>query len=184
MIVIVNTMFVRAQAFAAKTNLLYDATGTINLGAEIGLSRKLTLDLSGNLNPWTYNTKTNTKLKHILVQPELRYWLCESFAGHFFGVHAHWADFNVGALDLPLGITQNSLAKYRYRGNLYGAGISYGYQWIFKSRWAVEAELGMGYAYMDYKKYQCENCGTLLGREKTHYIGPTKAAVSLIFFIK
>ena len=177
-------LLLRAQTLAAKTNLLYDATGTINLGIEIGLSRKLTLDISGNLNPWTYNKKTNTKLKHILVQPELRYWLCERFAGHLVGVHAHWADFNAGALELPFGITRNSLAKYRYQGNLYGAGVSYGYQWFFKRRWAVETEIGVGYAYMDYKKYQCENCGTLLGREKTHYIGPTKAAVSLIFFIK
>lgn len=173
-----------AQVVAVKSNLLYDATGTINLGAEVALSNKLTLDVSGNLNLWTYNQRTNTKLKHILVQPELRYWLCEAFASHFLGVHAHWADYNVGALDLPFGLTANNLKHYRYQGNLYGAGVSYGYQWAFKNRWALEAELGLGYAYLDYKKFECENCGKLLGREKLHYIGPTKAAISLIFFIK
>lgn len=45
----------RAQDVALKTNLLYDATSTMNIGAEIGLSRKLTLDISGNLNPWVLN---------------------------------------------------------------------------------------------------------------------------------
>lgn len=175
---------VSGQVVGLKSNLLYDATGTVNLGAEVGLSKKLTLDLSGNVNLWTYNSKTNTKLKHVLLQPELRYWLCEGFAGHFFGAHIHWANFNAGALDLPFGLTENNLAKYRYQGNLYGAGLSYGYQWFFKSRWAVEAELGVGYAYLDYKKYKCENCGEYLGKYKTHYVGPTKAAVSLIFFIR
>ena len=43
-----------AQKVAVKTNLLYDATSTINLGTEFGLSPKWTLDVSANYNPWTY----------------------------------------------------------------------------------------------------------------------------------
>ena len=34
--------------FAIKTNALYWATTTANLGFEVGLSKKLTLDVSGN----------------------------------------------------------------------------------------------------------------------------------------
>lgn len=37
--------------FAIKTNALYWATTTANLGFEVGLSKKLTLDVSGNYNP-------------------------------------------------------------------------------------------------------------------------------------
>ena len=37
--------------FAVKTNALYWATTTANLGFEVGLSKKLTLDVSGNYNP-------------------------------------------------------------------------------------------------------------------------------------
>ncbi len=37
--------------FAIKTNALYWATTTANLGFEVGLSKKLTLDISGNYNP-------------------------------------------------------------------------------------------------------------------------------------
>lgn len=184
LVLICTSCLLKAQVVGVKSNLLYDATGTINLGAEVALSPKLSLDISGNLNPWTYNKRTNTKLKHILVQPELRYWLCETFAGHFFGVHAHWANYNAGALDLPFGLTEKNLKHYRYRGNLYGAGVSYGYQWLFKKRWAVEATVGVGYAYLNHHKFKCENCGTLLGKEKVHYVGPTKAAISLIYFIK
>lgn len=36
-----------AQETAVKTNLLYDATTTMNLGVEFGLSPKWTLDVSG-----------------------------------------------------------------------------------------------------------------------------------------
>lgn len=53
-----------AQDWAVKTNLLYDVTATINLGAEIGLAPKWTLDLSANCNGWTFNDnkKWNTAL--------------------------------------------------------------------------------------------------------------------------
>ena len=64
-----------AQEIAVKTNLLYDASTTINLGTEIGLSPKWTLDLSANYNGWTFSE--NKKWKHWMAQPEARYWLCE-----------------------------------------------------------------------------------------------------------
>lgn len=44
-----------AQKVAIKTNALYDATATINLGAEFGLHPRWTLDISGNFNSWSKN---------------------------------------------------------------------------------------------------------------------------------
>ncbi|MEG1935625.1 MAG: DUF3575 domain-containing protein, partial [Rikenellaceae bacterium] len=47
------TTTVDAQSVAIKTNLLYGAAAyTPNLGLEIGLGRKTTLDISGGYNPW------------------------------------------------------------------------------------------------------------------------------------
>ena len=42
----------RAQRWAVKSNLLYDAATTVNLGVEAALGRRVTLDVSGNYNPW------------------------------------------------------------------------------------------------------------------------------------
>lgn len=42
----------KAQYVAVKTNLLYDAAATVNLGVEVGIAPKWTLDISGNLNAW------------------------------------------------------------------------------------------------------------------------------------
>jgi hypothetical protein len=107
---------------ALKTNLLYDATTTINLGYEVALNNKITLDIWVNYNPWTLGHKwvgldekglpelagptaseRETKLKHFMVQPEVRWWLCEKFNGHFFGAHLHGGTFNVGAFVMPFG---------------------------------------------------------------------------------
>lgn len=177
------------QKVAVKTNLLYDATSTLNLGFEFGLSKKWTLDVSGNYNPWEFGE--NRKMKHWLVQPEMRYWLCEKFNGHFFGLHAHGGQYNWGGM-LPwgfrngkmFGIENRNIQEHRYEGWLVGAGLSYGYQWILGKRWSLEASLGIGYAYLDYTKYKCEKCGEKIGDGHKNYFGPTKAAVSIIYIIK
>lgn len=162
--------------FAIKTNALYWATTTANLGFEVGLSQKLTLDVSGNYNPWEFSN--NKQIKHWLVQPELRYWLCERFYGHFFGLHAHYAEANVSNLNIF------GLGDYRYQGNIYGAGISYGYQWILNKRWSMEATVGVGYARLNFDKYNCGTCGSKIGKEHKNYFGPTKIALSIIYVIK
>ena len=171
-----SILFVYAQNIGVKTNLLYDATTTMNLGVEFALSPKVTVDFSGNYNPWSFGD--NKKLKHWMIQPEVRYWLCEKFNGHFFGFHAHGGEFNMGGIKL-LG-----MEKYRYEGYAVGGGVSYGYQWILGNRWSIEASLGLGYTYLDRDKFYCEKCGEKLGEDTKHFVGPTKAAISLIYIIK
>ena len=165
--------------FAVKTNLLYDLTTSLNLGIEFGLGRKTTLDLSFNWNPWTYNREENTKFKFFLFQPELRYWTCEAFRGHFFGVHGHYAYYNVGRLPTPL--FSETMNMHRFEGQLAGAGISYGYHWIINPRWSLEAEIGAGYARLWYDKYPCQRCAKLLVNEKKNYWGLTRAGINLIY---
>lgn len=75
-----------SQVVGIKSNLLYDATTSLNLGVEVALDSKLTLDISGNYNSWEFNG--NKQFKHWLVQPELRYWMCETFNGSF-SVYMH-----------------------------------------------------------------------------------------------
>ncbi len=162
--------------WALKTNLLFDVTTTMNLGFEVRLSRKWTMEVTGSYNPWSW--PDNRKWKIILVQPEARLWLCDPFAGHFLGVHAHWAHYNIG--NLPFG----SLRDNRYQGDLAGAGISYGYSWYLGRRWALEATIGVGYTYLWYQRFDQEVCGNCYGWEDKHYIGVSKVGISLSYLIK
>lgn len=166
----------RAQEVAVKTNLLYDATTTLNLGVEVGLGDKMTLDISGNYNPWRFH---NFRIKHGLIQPELRYWTCEKFNGHFFGLHGFYGKYNVGGLPFNSNMRHN-----RYQGYLFGGGISYGYQWVLNDHWNLEAALGVGYAHLKDKKYPCADCGDMIKEGHHNYVGPTKAAISIIYFFK
>jgi outer membrane protein OmpA-like peptidoglycan-associated protein len=162
-----------------KTNLLYDATATINLGIEVRTGEHTSLDLSGNYNNWSW--KNDRKWKHYLVQPEFRWWPGGVFDGHFLGAHAHWALFNFG--HLPHTPFSEYMATHRLEGSLVGAGVSYGYRWNLNRRWALEATIGMGYAHMDYDEFLCGRCGEPLGHKTANWFGPTKAGLSLVFNI-
>ena len=177
----VGTMSLQAQKVAVKTNLLYDATATINLGAEVGLAPKWTLDLSGNYNGWDWSD--NKKWKHWMAQPEARYWFCEAFNGHFLGAHLLGGQYNVGGLDLPFGI-YDGLKDHRYEGWYVGGGLVYGYQWLLGKRWSLEAALGIGYVRAWYDRYECPHCGEWQGSGEKNYFAVTKAAISLIYVIK
>lgn len=172
-----------AQKVAVKTNLLYDATSTINLGTEFGLSPKWTLDVSANYNPWTYSN--NKKWKHWLVQPEARYWFCNKMMGHFIGFHTIAGSYNIGNVNAVfkfLGTDFSKLKDYRYEGWFVGAGVAYGYSWVLSKHWNLEAELGVGYTYSKSDKFECASCGEKLEDDKTHhYVGPTKAALNLVY---
>jgi hypothetical protein len=247
-----------AQDIALKTNLLYDATTTMNLGYEVALSRRATLDIWVNYNPWTlgrkwvgikdagesFVEKRDSKLKHFMIQPEIRWWLCEKFNGHFFGVHVHGGLFNVGAIKMPFGWGRykddesgNFLGTYpvemttadgknikgiqyekgtvpyqglvdkydegyarnqviysnadrdgiytnSFEGWFAGMGVSYGYHWVLSPRFSMEFTAGVGYAYLNYEKARCTSCKQVIGEDKLHYFGPTRAGISLIYMLK
>jgi hypothetical protein len=239
-----------AQSIAVKTNLLYDATTTINLGLEAAIAPKWTIEFPVNYNPWEFPqqrlklapnskpsdttfpqyqyeaggtgsdaTKAKTeevrrKFKHWMIQPEARYWFCEKFNGHFFGVHFLAAGYNiVGIPTLGLGglyfekdrevksqqyifssssadpdnedyKTMQKYKDYRYEGVAYGGGIAYGYHWILSNRFSIEATLGVGYIYQDYRIYDCPVCGKHEKAAQSGRVAPTKAGLSLIYIIK
>ncbi|WP_108823575.1 DUF3575 domain-containing protein [Dysgonomonas sp. Marseille-P4361] len=172
---------VRGQEVAIKTNLAYWATTTPNLGMEFALGKKSTLEISGGFNPFEFSD--NKRFKHWLVQPEYRWWFCETFNGHFLGVHAHGAQFNVGGWDIPIGRLDVFKDK-RYEGYLYGGGLSYGYQWVLSNRWNFEFNIGAGYARIHYNEYPCKDCGTKQDEGNYNFWGVTKAELSFIYIIK
>lgn len=174
---------VSAQKVVLKTNLIHDVTATANVAAEFKVAPKWTVDISGDLNAWTFSD--NKKWKHWKLQPEVRYWLCETFNGHFVGAHLLGGIYNMGNWNTGftfLGTDFGQLKDYRYEGWMVGAGMAYGYHWMLGRHWSVEAEIGLGYVYSRADKYECPRCGDQLEDNKPHhYVGPTKVAVNLVY---
>ncbi|MBP1614032.1 MAG: hypothetical protein H6Q13_1480 [Bacteroidetes bacterium] len=172
----------RSQTLAVKTNVLSDAVGSPNLALEVALGGRLSLDVSGHYNPFS-SEQSMRRRKHWLVQPELRLWRCQPFSGHFIGLHVLAGEYNIADADLPASLYKGT-KKWRYEGFVMGAGISYGYHFILSPHWGIEAVLGAGFVRASYDRYRCAHCGEKLGSGYKNYLGPTKAAISMVYILR
>ena len=185
---IVSIIFVALTAMAStvaeaqiaiKNNLIYDVNRTPNLGVEIGLSPKTTAQVFYGINPWKYSD--DKQMRHWVVMPEYRWWTCSRFNGHFFGIHAMGGEFNVQNMKDTFGLIKEDIEHRRYEGWFIGGGITYGYQWILNKHWNIEASVGFGYDYIQYKEYECGECGAFTTKDHSNYVGPTKLALSMLY---
>ena len=169
-----------AQKVGVKTNALYWATATPNLGLEFAIADRWTFEIAGGWNPWTFDAEKNIKAKHFLVTPEIRYWFCESFNGHFIGINGNYTQFNVGGIHVPevfykvssKGIFLDNLQHSRSEG------------WAISRRWNMEFTLGVGVWYSEYDSYETRPCGLFRGSNISKVIGPTDLGISFIYLIK
>lgn len=160
-----------AQELALRTNLLSWATTTVNAGAEMRIASKWSAGADIMYKAWHF-LPGNRKMDGLLIQPEIRYWFCQPFYQHFMGVHLHYGQYNGG------------FNRYRYQGDLYGLGITYGYQWILGKNWNLEVSGGVGYARMNYDQYERPKCGLFIGKDSWNYFGITKIGISLVYILK
>lgn len=181
-----------AQKVAVKTNSLYWMTATPNVGFEFALADRWTFEVAGGYNPWTFNKEENIKAKHFLVTPEVRYWFCESFQGHFIGINGNYTQFNVSGVHVPAafypvktdGIFMDDLLNARSQGWAAGAGINYGYATPISRRWNIELNIGLGWWYTAYDRFESRPCGLFQESIGSHALGLTDLGISFIYMIK
>lgn len=181
-----------AQRIGVKTNALYLATSTPNIGLEYAFADRFSLELEGGYNPWTLDSDRNMKAKHLLVSPEVRYWFCEAFNGHFIGINANYTLFNLSGVDVPAvffpsvrsAMVLEDLKNRRSEGWAAGAGLTYGCVWPIARRWNLECTVGLGYWYTDYDKFESRKCGLFQEHVSHGAFGPTALGISFIYLIR
>ena len=164
----------QAQRVSLKTNALYWATASPNLGVEFRLNRHLTLNLEGAANRLkikSYNTKA------IAFTPEMRYWFsARPQAGHFVGLMGMGTHYNL------------QLNKTRHNGDAFGAGITYGYSFVLSRHWSLETTLGLGALHVREDKTKEGAPATSYhstSPNNTKWVAtPLKAGVTFVYIIK
>lgn len=168
----------RPTFIALKTNLLYDAALTPNVGIEFYLGSGWSLEAEGNFAWWKFES-SHKRYRVATGGLELRKWLSPSSTplhGHFIGLYGM-----AGMYDIKLGST-----GYESTGAAYSAGLSYGYSTPIGRKLNLEFSLGLGYIGGKYKEYEyneADDCYPWLRTRDRTYFGPTKAKVSLVWLI-
>ncbi|KAA6343832.1 hypothetical protein EZS27_008497 [termite gut metagenome] len=164
---------VTPKFWAVKTNLLYWVTGVSNIGVEYPVGNRFSIDFPVVYSPYTI--KNNWKIRTLGIQPEFRWWWNKPMVGHFLGLHAHLAYYNIAT---------DKLDRYQDKDGktpLWGAGLSYGYVLPLKGRWNMEFTVGAGYARLVYDVFYNVSNGAAYDTVSKNYWGLTKAGVTLVY---
>lgn len=156
---------------AIKNNLAYQAVAVSNLAVEVQCSDRISVELPLIWSFWDLEQEHG--IRTFALQPEARWWTGNEVGrGHFFGIHANVAWFNVKWND----------NRYQSNGRpLLGAGISYGYKLPFDAHWGAEFTLGAGYANMKYDTYYNIDNGAKIDTRIRNYWGITRVGLSLVY---
>lgn len=165
--------YLHDRFFAIKGNLLGYALLEANLGFEIELWRRTSLDVPVWYSP--YDITSTRKARLLGIQPEFRYWLGpDAGKGFFAGAHFHVLGFN---------IQLNDHARYQDPNHaLIGGGLGFGYATHLdkKQHWLLEMNIGAGYANYLYDSYRpWENGLKFSSRRRKEWWGPTRAGVTI-----
>lgn len=130
-----------AQRVALRTNAIDWVTLSPNLTLEARLSNRLTLGMGFVGNPFKIKI-ADTRFNNFRFQPELRYWFNRPMARHFMGFALLAANYD---LRHKTTITQ---------GDVFAAGLTYGYALVLSRHWNVEFTAGVGIGKTRYFKYE------------------------------
>lgn len=164
-----------AQHLAVKTNGLSLLAGVPNLGFEMVVGERSSLDVSayGGYHPY------GNDVRIVGIQPEYRYWFNgRPMVREYIGIALLAANYDL------------HWRKHIYDGDAVGIGITMGYSFPIGRRLNIECSAGFGairfwhqqyYKYDNFADYETNNQGKTNARG--YKLFPAKLAVSISYVI-
>ncbi len=175
-------------AMSLRTNMLYDALLTPNIGVEFHLGKGFTAGAN-----WMYAWWSND-ISHF-------YWRVyggdisfrkyfgraskeKPLRGHHLGVYAMGVTYDFLLGEDGKGIMGGIPGGDIFDMKNYGAGIEYGYSLPVSAHLNIDFTIGIGYLGGEYREYRVmDDCYVWQSTKYRNYWGPTKAEVSLVWLI-
>lgn len=185
---------------AFKTDLISDAVAIPNLGMEIQLSDKFSLDISGMYSEWAYINKCD-EYKVYGGRADLKYWFKGAMTkGFFIGLHGNLLWYTLLANGTYLYqnaelcqetiCTKNhfmSIGDKNYHDTpAWSVGLTLGYSFsLDKNRhWNLEFVGGLGYGQYSQNIFEKSNPWKLItvnAPESKGYVGVTRVNLNLVY---
>ena len=169
-----------------RTNMLYDALLIPNVGVEFYLGKGWSL-VADWMYGWWKTDRRHWYWRAYGGDVALRKWwgraaMEKPLTGHHIGIYAQvfTFDFETGGRGYMGGKPGGTLWE---KAN-YAAGLEYGYSLPIARRLNIDFTVGAGYWGGTYYEYKPEDgCYVWQSTKQRHWVGPTKAEVSLVWLI-
>lgn len=168
------------------TNLLFDALGVPNLGAEFYLGRNFSI--AGNwMHAWWCQECHRRYWRLYGGEINLRRWFgsasrLKPLAGHHLGIYAQafTYDFQLGGKVYMGGEPGGTIFDRAH----FGGGVEYGYALPVASRFNIDFSLGVGYAGGRVYEFKPKDDGyEKISIKERRWFGPTKLNISLVWLL-
>jgi hypothetical protein len=183
---IVEAKMCRPFYMGIKNNLLYDALGVPNIGAEFYLGKNFSIVGNWQYAWWSKDSK-HRYWRAYGGDLALRKWFGKAanskpLTGHHLGVYGQVLTYDIekGGKGYMGGEPGGNIFD---RCN-YGGGVEYGYSLPIARRLNIDFTLGVGYFGGKYYEYvPLDDCYVWQYTKKRNWVGPTKLEVSLVWLI-
>lgn len=161
-----------------KSNLLHDALLIPAIGAEVYLGRKWSVSAQWSYAWWSRNRR-HKYWRYYGGDLSIRRWIghaaeTKPLTGHHIGLYAQLLTY-----DFEHGGKGQMGNKFNY-----GGGVEYGYSLPVARRINFDFTIGVGYIGGSYYEYTpIDGHYVWQATRRRHWIGPTKAEVSLVWLI-
>ncbi|MEG2318206.1 MAG: DUF3575 domain-containing protein [Rikenellaceae bacterium] len=154
-----------------RTNLLMWAALTPNIGLEWRITDGFGLKVDGGWSGWEFDNN-NKVYKNWYVNPEVRWYMLN--AKRFY--------LGLGA---TIGKANIKLSDTGYKGDIYGGGVTVGYQVPMGKCFSWDFNLGLGYVRFNYDTFNVIN-GERVYKDRDcskNKFAPTQAGVHFVWHI-
>ena len=178
-----------AQNVTISTNLLDWANfGTINGDATISLTRRWSIGVNAEYNPWTFKFNGGEKWiynRHRTFGAYGEFWPWYVNAGWALQFGAQYKEYAEGGFSFIKRDYGERFGRIPLveEGQAVGGGASVKYSLLLARNWSMEFSAGAWAGWKWYTRYRCPNCGRKLEESEGFFVAPYNVAVKIVFVL-
>lgn len=162
-----------AQNWSVSTNLVdYVSLGTLNAEGGVGVGRRVTLQASARVNPWTFHKgdpDSQMQNRHQTYAAGIRYWPWHIYSGWWISGMAQYQEYNRGGI----------ISQRTEEGDAFGMALGAGYALMLHENLNLDFGLVVWGGQKTYITYACPSCGRITGKGSRWFILPNEIRVAL-----
>ena len=162
-----------AQNWSVPTTLVDSVSlGTLNPEGGVGVGRRVTLQASARVNPWTFHKgdpDSQMQNRHQTYAAGIRYWPWHIYSGWWISGMAQYQEYNRGGI----------ISQRTEEGDAFGMALGAGYALMLHENLNLDFGLGVWGGQKTYITYACPSCGRITGKGSRWFILPNEIRVAL-----
>ena len=163
----------RAQNWSVSTNVLdYVSLGTMNAEVSAGVGRRVTIEASARVNPWTFHKGDPSRQmqnRHQTYALGMRYWPWHIYSGWWISADAQYQEYNRGGI----------ISQKTEEGDAFGLSAGAGYSLMLHEKVNLDFGVTLWAGQKTFISSACPSCGRITDKGSKWFVMPNEIRVAI-----